>query len=265
MKSDQDYLGRFFIHYIGNKCQDISSRLGTRNKLYLCRRKFMAYLPKVKTLATWRQILDVVTFPVRALFLETEGKFGLSSLREERMRMVAAFCRGRVLDVGCGPGNRFIREFIGPGNGVGIDCFAYAGVDNVIDDLTRLPFADESFDTVTLIAVGGHIPRSHRVREFAELARVLKTDGRLVMTEGEPVTQWLVHQWVFWLHKQRGTQDMDTERGMEEDEEFCMPRREIMRYLNTPPLKFKRRRRFMWHLNNVYVAQKMAPLDRARR
>ncbi len=201
-------------------------------------------------------VADFVAFPLRALFLETEGRFGLSSLREERMRIVWRFCLGRVLDVGCGPGNLFIREFIGTQNGVGVDCFAYEGVENVVPDLTHLPFENETFDTVTLIAVGGHIPRSQRAAEFQELARVLKNGGRLVMTEGEPVTQYLVHQWVFWLHKQRGTQDMDSERGMENDEEFCMPRGELLGYLNTPPLRFKRRKRFMWRLNNVYVAQK---------
>lgn len=209
-----------------------------------------------KTLSLWEIVTDFATFPLRALFLETEGKLCLSSLREERMRAVFRFCRGRVLDVGCGPGNRFIEEFIGTENGVGVDCFSYDGVEYVVPDLTCLPFADESFETVTLIAVGGHIPRSQRATEFKELARVLKTGGRLVMTEGEPITQYLVHQWVFWLHRQRGTQDMDSQRGMEHDEEFCMPRVELMNYLNTPPLCFKRRKRFMWGLNNVYVAQK---------
>lgn len=211
-----------------------------------------------KVLSPLEIMANYATFSLRALFLETEGKWGLSSLREERMRAVFRFCRGRVLDVGCGPNNRFIREFIGDENGVGVDCFAYEGVENVVPDLTHLPFADESFDTITLIAVGGHIPRSQRVAEFAELSRVLKIGGHLVMTEGEPITQYLVHQWVFWMHQQRGTQDMDSERGMEADEEFCMPRAELVGYLNTPPLKFKRRKRFMWGLNNVYVARKMS-------
>ena len=40
----------------------------------------------------------------------TEGVFGLSSLRDERMRVVAQFCKSRVLDIGCGPGNRFIKQ-----------------------------------------------------------------------------------------------------------------------------------------------------------
>ncbi|MCC6747310.1 MAG: class I SAM-dependent methyltransferase [Deltaproteobacteria bacterium] len=202
---------------------------------------------------------DTLAFPLRALLLLTESRWGLSSLREERMRVVASVCRGRVLDVGCGPGNLFVREFLGDAQGIGIDVFPYEGVDNVVDDVMRLPFADESFDTVTLIAVGGHIPRKQRTAEFAEFARVLRTGGRLVMTEGEPVTQFLVHQWVHLYEAARGRKDMDSERGMDEDEEFCMPLREIRLYLNTPPLRLVQRRRFMWGLNNVYVAEK-APL-----
>jgi hypothetical protein len=51
---------------------------------------------------------------------------------------------------------------------------------------------------------------------------------------------------------------MDSERGMEEDEQYCMPRKEIFAYLNTPPLRLVRHERFQWRLNNVYVAEKVA-------
>jgi len=142
----------------------------------------------------WK-IADSLSFPIRALFMATEGKFKLSSLREERMRMVARYCQGRVLDVGCGPGNLFIKDFIGDKNGIGIDVFPYQGVSNVISDMTKLPFEDSSFDTVTLIAVGGHISKSKRKAEFVEFARVLRLGGFLIMTEGEPLTQFLSHKW----------------------------------------------------------------------
>jgi hypothetical protein len=49
---------------------------------------------------------------------------------------------------------------------------------------------------------------------------------------------------------------MDTCRGMAEDEEYCMPRQEIFKYLNTPPLRLVARKRFMWGLNNLYIARK---------
>ena len=75
------------------------------------------------------------------------------------------------------------------------------------------------------------------------------------MTEGEPITQFLDHKLGKILHF-FGIYNMDCERGMEIDEQYCMPKKELLQYLNTPPLKFVKRKRFMWGLNNVYIAMK---------
>jgi SAM-dependent methyltransferase len=203
-----------------------------------------------------QRFLDAALFPVRALLMGPSGFAGLTSMRDERMWEVAQYCRGRVLDVGCGPGNLFIKKFIGIENGVGVDVFQYEGVQNIVADPTNLPFPDETFDTVTLVAVGGHIPQHLRVKEFAEFARVLRRGGRLVMTEGEPITQLLTHKWQHFYLGLRGEVDMDHERGMEEDEQFCMPRTELLGYLNTPPLRHVATKNFQWGLNHVYVAEK---------
>jgi SAM-dependent methyltransferase len=201
-------------------------------------------------------VMDIALFPIRALFVPENNRFGLTSLREERFEIVARFSKGKVLDLGCGPGNLFIRRWIGNSDSIGMDVFNYDGVERTHRDMTNLPFPTDSFDTVALIAVGGHIPKSVRVPEFGEIARVLRPGGVLLMTEGEPITQTIGHLWRRLSFALVGKQDMDTERGMEEDEQFCMPLAEIMQYLNTPPLRFVRSLRFMWGLNNLYVAEK---------
>jgi ubiquinone/menaquinone biosynthesis C-methylase UbiE len=122
--------------------------------------------------------------------------------------------------------------------------------------MTALPFVDNTFDTVTLISVWGHIPQHVRVGEFAEIARVLKPGGRLIMTEGEPITQTVDHLWRHFSYELLGKKDMDSERGMEDDEQYCMPLKEIIGYLNTHPLQFSLRKKFMWGLNNIYIAIK---------
>lgn len=209
-------------------------------------------LPRTKL----QVIADDIFFPFRALFIPEENRFGLTSLREERMELVAKYSTGRVLDIGCGKDNLFIKNWtIDPGS-VGIDVYSYDGVEQVHQDMTRLPYPESSFDTVTLIAVGGHIPQNVRVAEFAEIARVLKPGGVLLMTEGEAITQTVGHLWRHFSYALIGKKDMDSERGMEEDEQYCMPYEEIQGYLNTSPLKFERQIKFMWGLNNLYIAKK---------
>jgi SAM-dependent methyltransferase len=213
-------------------------------------------MPGIQRSTTGR-FLDSIFLPLRGLFGGTEGKWGLSSIRDERMRTVASYCRGKVLDIGCGPGNYFVKQYIGDDQAIGVDVYPYEGVELVVGNMARLPFEDGSFDTVTLIAVGGHIPKRSRTEEFKEFTRVLKVGGRLLMTEGEPITQYLRHKWLHFYMRLLGKKDVDTERGMQEGEEYCMPRDELIKYLSTPPLKFAMRKRFMWGLNNLYMAQKI--------
>lgn len=202
-----------------------------------------------------KKVINAVLLPYRCLFkFQGIGSF-IMSMEEERMVRVAKYCRGKVLDVGCGPHNKFIKHVYT--NGLGVDFFPYKGIDLIYEDPTNLPYDDESFDTITLIAVGGHIPKHLREPEFREFARILKSGGRLVMTEGEPITQFLHHKWVYIFDKTFGTNvDVDTERGMEKDEEYCMPHKEIYSYLNKNGLRYIKTERFQWGLNNIFIAEK---------
>lgn len=102
----------------------------------------------------------------------------------------------KVLDVGCGNG-RFL-DLLGQKK---ID---YLGIDNseeqirearkkypdknfLVADALNLPFPDDSFDKVFLIAVLHHIPsRNLRIKVLVELQRVLRPGGHLLLTVWRP-------------------------------------------------------------------------------
>jgi SAM-dependent methyltransferase len=202
-----------------------------------------------------KRLVNEIAFPFRCLFKHQGFGSYIMSMDEDRMVRVARYCKGRVLDVGCGPHNKFIKNVYH--NGLGIDFFPYDGVEVLHDDPTNLPYEDESFDTITLNAVGGHIPQNLRKKEFKEFSRIIKAGGRLVMTEGEPITQYLHHRWVHFLDTYCGTNvDVDTERGMHEEEQYAMPHEEILMLFKESGLTHIKTEKFQWRLNNVFVAEK---------
>lgn len=102
----------------------------------------------------------------------------------------------RVLDLGSGTGHDAIRaaDLVGPNGRVdGIDFTpemleraraAAAGRPNVAfhdGDIQRLPFSDASFDVVMTNCVVNLVPDKRAV--FAEARRVLRPDGRLVLSD----------------------------------------------------------------------------------
>ncbi len=99
--------------------------------------------PRVKPLrGSLHATVDAILFPIRALFVPEENTLGLTSLGEERFELVARFSKGKVLDLGCGRGNLFLRHWITNLESVGVDVFDYEGVERVHKDITSLPFPD---------------------------------------------------------------------------------------------------------------------------
>ncbi len=94
-----------------------------------------------------------------------------------------------VLDVGCGIGGTLAAVGDGlrrTGLDIGADQLAVAersvpGVTWVHGDACEMPFDDESFDRILCIEAAFHF--SSRRRFFLEAARVLKRNGRLVMSD----------------------------------------------------------------------------------
>jgi len=150
------------------------------------------------------------------------------------------FPLGRLLDYGCGTGAMCVR--IGP------RCGAYVGVDVDADRARQasamlgadirpispdepLPFEDESFDSAIILEVIEHVADERVV--LAEIARVLKPGGRLLLTTPHKglltfidpgnvkfVAPWLhrfVHQIVLRqksYYEERFGQSRRTERGL---------------------------------------------------
>jgi len=206
-------------------------------------------------------IKDFFTFPIRAFTLFEKDKFGLSSLQTERYDYVAEEVIGKCLDIGCGRYNRFIKQFV-KNNGIGIDVYKYDGLTNknIVQDMTHLPFADRSFDTVTLIANINHIPKSIRAKELKEIHRILKKNGKLIITMGNPLIEILVHKVVWFYDKFFKTNvDVDTERGMEFDEEYYLTDKQIISLLADANFKFIKRKKFItqWGLNHLIISNKI--------
>ena len=208
--------------------------------------------------------MDTITFPIRALVASgrTEYRFlGLSSFSDERYDYVASEVSGFCLDVGCGY-NRFIRDFC-QGNGIGIDLFPYDGIEknHVIEDLTSLPFADNTFDAVTFIANINHIPRKDRDKELGEAYRCLRPGGKIVITNLNPLASQLVHRMGFayynifyygLLHKP------NIPGHAEGDDDLTISNREIADRLEKIGFKALRSRYFttQWFLNHMIIAEK---------
>jgi SAM-dependent methyltransferase len=208
----------------------------------------------------WQKCKDTLFFPLRAITIFHKDRWTLSALATERFDYVSREVRGFCLDVGCGKENRFVQEFLG-GHGKGIDVFPYEGLlaENLVDDLTHFPFQDASFETVTFIANLNHVPRSQRDTELREAYRCLKTGGNIIVTMGNPLAELLVHKVVNWHDRLFGTKfDMDTERGMGEEEEYYLTDAEIRGRLLRAGFTKIQKKFFatQWFLNHLFVGWK---------
>jgi SAM-dependent methyltransferase len=215
-----------------------------------------------------QKALDFITFPLRALTLFHEDRWYLSCLASERFDYVAREVQGRCLDIGCGYHNMFITRWLG-GNGTGIDVFPYEGLsqENIIRDMTHLPFEDESFCTVTFIANLNHVPVTKRDAELCEAFRCLIWGGNIVVTMGNPVAELLVHRVVAVYDRFLGTRvDMDTERGMSVEEAYFLKDSEICARLRRAGFGNLSKKYFLtqWGLNHLWVGWKESPSQAAQ-
>lgn len=211
-----------------------------------------------------RKVVDFATFPVRAVMPFRAGereRWGLTSRASERLEYAARETVGYTLDVGCGPKNRLVAEYLG-GNGFGVDVLDYSGslgAEQVFEDLTTLPFEDTSFDSVTLVAVIHHIPRSLRDAELAEIHRVLKPGGNIILTQALPFAEILIHKITRAHAKILGKDyDIDLLREMHEEEEDHVTDEEIVERMARAGFRDIKKKPFptQWGVNRAFVGWK---------
>jgi SAM-dependent methyltransferase len=207
-----------------------------------------------------KTIIEFITFPIRGVTLIDTDRFGLSSLRTERFNYVSKEVRGKCLDIGCGRDNTFVTRHLN-GNGVGIDVYPYAGLkrENIVKDMTSLPFKNGLFSAVTFIACLNHVPENKRLAELAEAYRCLKVGGKVIITMGNPVAEIVVHKLLFFYDKFLHTHvDVDTERGMVAGEEYFLTDGQIIRLLMQAGFTNIQKKYFptQWCLNHLFTATK---------
>ncbi|MFC1514712.1 class I SAM-dependent methyltransferase [Candidatus Omnitrophota bacterium] len=69
----------------------------------------------------------------------------------------------KCLDIGCGDNKLIKRHRMRGGEGTGIDVYPWDGVDLIVEDSSKLPFEENSFDCVTFVASLNHIPNRAEV------------------------------------------------------------------------------------------------------
>lgn len=161
-----------------------------------------------------------------------------------RVRTILPYVKGRLLDIGCGT-NRLVPLY---NNGIGVDVYQWGTVDLVVENTADLPFGDESFDTVTIIAAINHIPNRQEV--LREVRRVLRVGGQIIITAAP---QTISRIW----HFVRRPWDVDQqERGMVRGEVFGFTRKEVRTLLSEAGFNVIIEKPFMFNINCLTVAKK---------
>ncbi len=192
-----------------------------------------------------KKVVNWVFLPVRLIFShKTVNNLGLKSLRDERYDIVKQNVKGRLLDIGCG-NNGLVKDY--GHDSVGVDVYDFGGGAIIVEDTSKLPFEDKSFDTASFVACLNHIINREQVIE--EVNRVLKDDGRVCMTMLTPKIGVLRHKLAWWDPDQN-------DRGIKEGEELGLSHKYILKLFDDAGFNLLKHKTFVLGLNNLYVFEK---------
>ena len=174
-------------------------------------------------------------------------------LTQQRMKAIAPFLRGDILDLACGFGK--VIPLLKPGQGyLGIEgnlpfidtlSNLYPGQKFIQRDLDEDDLAlDQKFDTILLVAIIEHLERPDRL--VAQLPRYLKPGGRLVMTTPSPFGDK--------IHRAGAIVGLFSKDAVKEHETI-FSHRMMLDLLEQNGLELERYRRFLLGGNQLFICK----------
>jgi len=175
--------------------------------------------------------------------MDTRDRLG-DVLYRWRIRVVLPHVTGSLLDIGCGT-NQLVRAY---GSGIGVDLHQFGGADLIVEDSAHLPFDENAFDTVAILAALNHIPNRSEV--LREVWRVLKPDGTVLVTMIPPRISRV------WHFVRRHSDRDQVERAWVPGEVYGLTASDTRRLLEDAGFRRVRQRRFMCGVNTLTLGAK---------
>jgi len=180
-------------------------------------------------------------------------------LRRFRIRQVLPYVKRypqcALLDIGCGWEAKLLRE-LEPhlSSGIGIDFKAPDIKTDRIETISatldkELPFQDQSFDLITMLAVLEHLDHPQAI--LNEIARLLRPGGGLLLT----VPSWYAKPVLEFLSFRLGIVNPDEIR----DHKQYFNREDLFELVGAiPGLQIGHHQYFQWRFNNLLFATRKA-------
>jgi len=146
------------------------------------------------------------------------------------------------MNVACGTNALLARYY--RGDGIGVDIVDHGGADLVVEDLARIPLPAQSVDSVAIVASLNYFTDPRGV--LAECARILRPEGRIVITMARPLVMAVWHRF----------REPWAERS-------AIRRCEIEGMMNGLGFGLTNSSGFMWGMNRVYVYQRFGGAEDA--